>query len=193
MGALKRQHHELLVREYIRNGGFGAEAYRTVAKIYPGKPLKHPVSPAVCASRILSYPEVKARYRELQNQMAKRADITMDKILSDYQEALNLAKVQEKPEAIVNAATAQAKLVGLLRDRVETGQVGEFGDMESINEVIEAVRDQVSPEAANALAIAFGLSDITEGSKTVLTVSEGECEGNEADLVDARPASDAVN
>ena len=40
--------------------------------------------------------------------MAKRADITEDKILADYQDALDLAKAQEKADSIVNAATAQA-------------------------------------------------------------------------------------
>ena len=89
--------------------------------------------------------------------MAKRADITEDKILSDYEGALVLAKKQQKPNSIVNAATAQAKLVGLLRDRVESGGVGDFDKMESVSEVLEAVRSQSGPEAALALAKAFGI------------------------------------
>jgi len=187
MPVLKRLHHELLVRAYIANGGFATEAYLEVAKHVKGKPITNRVSASVCAHRILHYPEVQARYRELQNQMAKRADITMDKILSDYQEALNLAKAQEKPEAIVNAATAQAKLVGLLRDRVEHGEVGEFGDMENISEILEAVAAQNGPEAALALAKAFGI-DNPEIAHQRSNVGESE-----ADLEDAKPASDAVN
>ncbi len=190
MPVLQRTHHELLVRELIKNGGNKAEAYRTVAKRFPGKPLKNKYSPAVCACRILSYPEVKARYRELQEQMAKRADITIDKILTDYQLALNLAKSQEKPADIVNAATAQAKLVGLLRDRVEHGEVGDFGDMENIQEILEAVASEKGVDAAIALAASFG---VPYEAKRISELPSDDTDVLEADLDDIKPASDAVN
>ena len=89
--------------------------------------------------------------------MAKRADITEDKILTNYEEALVLAKKQEKPDSMVNAATAQAKLVGLLKDRIETKNVDEFENANTVSEILQLVTDRVGPEAALALSRAFGL------------------------------------
>lgn len=119
--------------------------------------------------------------------MAKRADITEDKILSDYQEALNMAKKQEKPADIVNAATAQAKLVGLLRDRQEIGEPGDFDDMENISDVIATVEAEEGPEAA-AMLLAYASK-----RKTTQRPFNEVTEVSETSLVEAKPASDAVN
>jgi hypothetical protein len=78
-------------------------------------------------------------------------------VLTDYEEALRLAKAQAKPKAIINMATAQAKLVGLLRDRIETKNVNDFESMESIDEILQKVADEVGMEPAAALSKALGL------------------------------------
>ena len=146
MPILKNPRHEKFAREYVKTG-IGAEAYR---RVYP---RAHPISTArVCASQLLTKPNIASRTVELRQAIAKRADITEDRILTDYQDALALAKKQEKPDSIVNAATAQAKLVGLLRDRIETKTVNDFENMESIDDILQAVTDQAGPEAAAALA-----------------------------------------
>lgn len=111
--------------------------------------------------------------------MAKRSDITIEKILTDYQDALTIAKTQERAADIVTAATAQAKLVGLLRDRVETGQPGEFDHLDNISDIIEKVAEEVGPEAAQALMKVLGYSD-QEVAET-------------GQLMSAEPASDAIN
>ena len=157
MPILKNQRHEKFAREYVKTG-IGAEAYRRVyPRIDPNETAKRN------AYRLRTYAHVDKRIQELRQAMAKRADITEDKILTDYQEALALAKKQEKPDSMVNAATAQAKLVGLLRDRVETGNAGDFDNMDSISEVLEAVAAQSGPEAAMALSKAFGLDKSPKG------------------------------
>jgi Terminase small subunit len=151
MGILKNPRHEKFAREYVKTG-IGAEAYR---RVYP---RAHPTSTArVCASQLLTKPNIASRTVELRHAMAKRADITEDKILTDYEEALQLAKAQAKPDSIINAATAQAKLVGLLKDRTETKNVNEFENMESIDDILQKVADEAGPEAAAALSKAFGL------------------------------------
>src|SRR6188508_220773 len=104
MPILKNPRHEQFAREYVKTG-VGAEAYR---RVYP---RAHPISTArVCASQLLTKPNVASRTAEPRQAMAKRAEITEDKILTDYEDALKLAKAQEKPDSIVNVATAQAKL-----------------------------------------------------------------------------------
>lgn len=114
----------------------------------------------------------------------KKKDITVDKVLDDLQYALDLAKGQAKPSEIVAAANAQAKLVGLLRDRVETGHVGEFGDANSIADILELVSREAGPEAAMTLAAMFGME---------LPKSQTTKAMEEAVLFIADPASDAVN
>ncbi len=120
--------------------------------------------------------------------MIKRADITVDKILADYQLAIDMAKSQSKPTDLVNAATAQAKLVGLLKDRIEAGGPGDFDHMENISDVLEKVAQEIGPEAALALSNAFGLTNNQEESEA--QQDEG---GDSVDIDSIEPPTDAVN
>jgi hypothetical protein len=82
--------------------GIGAEAYR---RVYP---RAHPISTArVCACQLLTNPNIVRRTVELRRGLAKRADITEDKILTDYEEALQLGKAQGKPNAIIKASACE--------------------------------------------------------------------------------------
>jgi hypothetical protein len=89
MGILKNPRHEKFAREYVKTG-IGAEAYR---RVYP---RANPVSTArVCACQLLTNPNIVRRTVELRKGLAKRADITEDKILTDYEEALELGKARK--------------------------------------------------------------------------------------------------
>jgi hypothetical protein len=114
----------------------------------------------------------------------KKSDISIDKVLTDCQVAFDMAKGQGKSGDMIAATMAQAKLVGLLRDRVETGGVGDFGDTNSIADVLEMVSKEAGPEAAMTLAAMFGLK---------MPVSNATKNMQEAVLFIADPASDAVN
>ena len=114
----------------------------------------------------------------------KRSEVTIDKILTDYQEALELAKSQANSPAIVNAAQAQAKLVGLLRERVETGAVGEFGDTTTMEGILEVIAREAGEEAAMMMATMFGLS-VPESPHTKKM--------KEAALFISDPPTEAVN
>lgn len=158
--------------------GVGAEAYRRSYSITDGNVA------AVNACRLLSKPHIKRRLFQLEERLMKRNDITMDKVLTDYQYALDLAKKTNRADQIVAAAQAQAKLVGLLRDRVETGNVGDFPDNTTIEGILDAVSREAGPEAAMALASMFGLK---------VPVSQQTEQMKEAALFIADPASDSVN
>jgi hypothetical protein len=178
--------HEMFAREYLLNGENASAAYRLTARHFPNKPLVHPKSAAVVGYTILQRPEVKKRIYELRTIMAKKSDITLDKLLTDIQEAMFMAKTQAKPNDVVNAALAQAKLVGLLRDRVEAGAVGDFDGIDDISAVLEKVSQDISPEVALALSKAFGYHT----KETLETQSEPV---EETKLAQAIPPSDAVN
>lgn len=138
----------------------------------------------VNASKVLSRPHVKRYLHQLQERAMKKADITIDHILQKYEAAFSLAERQQKPSEMTAAATAQAKLVGLLRDRVETGAVGDFGDVNSISDILELVAKEAGPEAAMTLAAMFGLN---------IPKSNATKSMEEAILFIADPASNARN
>jgi hypothetical protein len=167
---------ELFLREYMKTH-VGAESWQRVYKT-------NRQTARIMSCRTLHKPHVAKRLNELRAQVMQKKDITVEKVLDDYQLALNMAKAQGKASEIVAAATAQAKLVGLLRERVETGQVGDFGDMNSISDVLEMVGREAGPEAAMVLASMFGVK---------LPESEVTKEAQEAALFISDPASDAVN
>jgi hypothetical protein len=117
MPILKNQRHEKFAREYVKTG-IGAEAYRRVyPRIDPIETAKRN------AYRLRTYAHIDKRIQELRQAMAKRADITEDNILTDYQEALVLAKKQEKPDSMVNAQIECARLGGRNKRRNYCGSV----------------------------------------------------------------------
>lgn len=165
------QRNKLFLREYIKTG-VASEAWR---RVYPDT---SPQLAKDAASKALSKPHVRAYFDQILEKHMRKADITVEKVLSDYQYALDLAREQNKSGDIVAAATAQAKLVGLLRERHEHGNVGDFSDVADIATVLELVAQQAGPEAALALSQAFGLNqDMVEAEQ----------------LLEATPPSDAVN
>ena len=151
MPALKNIRHEKFIREYLKTDFNGAEAYR---RVYPGH---RPDIACVSACQLLRRPKVRERLQEVQAALIKRSDITVDKILTEYEEARKLAVKQEKPEAMLNASEKKAKLVGLLVNRTEVGNAGDFEQMTDISQILEKVRQEAGLEAAEALAKAFGL------------------------------------
>ena len=120
-------------------------------------------------------------------EIKRKGDITFEKILNDYQTALDMAKTDRKPAEITAAATAQAKLVGLLIERREQGNAGDFDQMENVSEILEAVKEQAGPEIALALSKAFGIAESQEIKEVSAPAQEAEA------LLEAKPGSDAVN
>jgi hypothetical protein len=96
--------------------------------------------------------------------------------LGKYEEAFVMAQEQGKPSDMISAASAQAKLVGLLRDRIEAGAPGEFSHLENISDVLEALSQQVSPAVAakigEALGIIPAIEHKTDESAEVLASAE---------------------
>jgi hypothetical protein len=104
------------------------------------------------ASRLLGNVGIKAAIRQKRRAMLKRSDITIEKLLSDTEDARKLAMASAQPSAATGAVQLQAKLVGLLVDRRETGQPGDFAGLTTADEVIAAIRAEMGEDAAKALA-----------------------------------------
>lgn len=126
---LKNPRHEAFARAYVK-GGVARHAY--VAAGYSARLGNDPRQcyPAdVCASQLLKFPQVKARIEGLQQAMARRADVTEESILDELEEARQTALGERQSAAMVSASVAKAKLVGLMVDRKEIGDAGEFKAM----------------------------------------------------------------
>ena len=171
-----------------RGYGFIWRAYQDA---YPHV-TKHTVLLAA-SYRLHKKPYIQERIREVTKRMLNRMDITEERILTQYQDAYDLAAQQGKSADMISASTAQAKLVGLLRDRIEAGAPGDFDKLENVSDVLAAVEKQAGPEAALMLAKVLGLSPPEELNQEP---SEGPVEASEQDtseLEELEPPSGSVN
>lgn len=184
---LKNPRHERFVKEYLRLET-ATEAYR---RSYPTSKGYNCAS--VGANRLLKKRRIRQRIREMRMEIKRKADITFEKVLTDYQEALELARAKGEAGNIIAAAREQAKLVGLLIDRKEVGAAGDFENMENVSDILEAVEKLAGPEAALALGQAFQVlpSPPSGGTVTVIKAAP-DSEESEA-LAVVKAASDAVN
>lgn len=112
--------------------------------------------------------------------LVKRADITEEKILTQYQDAYDMAEKTGKTADMISASTAQAKLVGILRERMEAGAPGDFERMDNISDVLESLAAQVGPDIAAKIGEALGV------------MPQPAIEDDRL-LAEAEPVSDAIN
>src|SRR5882672_2293360 len=153
MPILANIRHERFARAVIRTG-VAARAY-----------LKAGYSPTtrnaldVSACQLLRRPKVQTRIKELRKQMAARNRITVDTLIEDLREDRQLAREIGQPSAAIAATQLTAKLVGLLVDRKEKGQPGEFAGLQSEADVIDTVRVELGEEAAQQLMQALAKAD----------------------------------
>jgi hypothetical protein len=101
---------------------------------------------------------VKRRIAELTKGLAMKTRVTVESITAELDAAQELARRVEQPGAAIQAIATKAKLHGLLIDRKETGQPGEFQAAKSAGEVLDAVRSELGEDAARALAALVGLA-----------------------------------
>ena len=66
-----------------------------------------------------------------------------------------MAVAQARPRDMINAATAQARLVGLLKGRGQNTQ--SVDEAEDITQILQSIRQDCGSDAADAFAKALGL------------------------------------
>jgi phage terminase small subunit len=101
---------------YVETGN-ASEAYR---RAYAADKMKPEVI-AVKASELLRHGKVTVRLSELQNDIQKRHEITVDDLIAELEEARVAAFSAQTPQtsAAVAATMGKAKLLGYLKDKVE--------------------------------------------------------------------------
>lgn len=95
--------------------------------------------------RVAKAPGVQAYIRKLEERAMRKNDITVEKILTDLESARSLAMGEGQASAAVNATMAQAKVVGLIVERVERKDVSDMDMKELVGAVREVFGDQGEP------------------------------------------------
>jgi phage terminase small subunit len=152
MPALRNPRHEAFCHAYRENGGNGRRAYLAAgynARL-PRNSRSVPVDAA--ASRLLRHVKVNERLQELAAMTTKRHEITVDTLITDLEDDRQLARTEGQASAAVQATMAKARLLGLIIDRKESGAPGDFAGLQTADEVIALVRNELGEEAAKALA-----------------------------------------
>lgn len=149
MPALRNPRHERFAR-YVMKYGVALHAF-----VKAGYRSNKPASLRSAASRLLASVNVQARIQELQAMALKRHEITVDTLLGDLEADRGLAHREGQGSAAVQATMAKARLLGLIVDRKETGKPGEFENMQTTADVLQAVRVEFGDAVADALAREF--------------------------------------
>ena len=134
MPVLDNPRHERFAQE-IAKGESSRDAYKAA-----GYETNNVAAADASASRLLSEAKVRARIEELQTRAAAKAEVTVQRILEELEEARQLAKQIEQPSAMVSASMGRAKVAGIVVDRKEVGKPGEFSNVPD-DELVEAIRD----------------------------------------------------
>lgn len=142
-------------------------------QVAKGKPLEEAYAlagykpHASSASRLRSSAKVAARIEELQQRVAERAVTSATDIIEQLSEDRDFARFLGAPSAAISATMGQAKVLGLLKDRVEhTGKDGAAIEIETLD---TEVQSNYALARAIAFALAIGLRD-AEAPQTI----EGE-------------------
>ena len=100
------------------------------------------------ASRLANEEDVKRRINYLMQANAMRKGITIDGLCDDLERDKEHARKIDQSATAIQATLAQAKLMGLLIDRKESGKAGEFAHL-SIEELRKQLKEDL--EALEAI------------------------------------------
>jgi len=89
------------------------------------------------SSRLNADERIRARVAELQAQMAVDSKVTVESICRELDEANKVAREKGQAAAMVSAATLRAKLAGLMVERVEVGNPGDFDGLTSTAAIVD--------------------------------------------------------
>lgn len=156
MPALANIRHERFVRAWVKTGN-AAQSYLKAGY----KPTtRNSLDASAC--QLLRSPKVKSRIGEVKRAVSYKTRVGLETLLARAEEARALAMATDQPAAAIQATTLQAKLLGLLVEKRETGQPGDFAHLETQAEIVDKVRADVGDKEADALASVLSRLDAVE-------------------------------
>ncbi len=150
MGALRNVRREKFCQALIKsaNGGLSyVEAYRVAGYTGEGRVAYSN------ASRLMTFADVRRRMSELLAPAAQKSQISVEVLLSELEITIGDARSAKQHGVVVRALELAAKLVGLLKERVEVTH-NEFCGLRSADEVLAMIREELGDQAADAIAAA---------------------------------------
>lgn len=78
----------------------------------------------------------------------RRTRVSIESLLNELEQTITDARADGQHSVVIGALTLSAKLVGLLRDKIEIGGPGSFGPCETVAQVVEALLIDESPQEA---------------------------------------------
>jgi hypothetical protein len=89
------------------------------------------------AARLITNDDVKARLAHLQTTAAKKAEVSIESLLSELEHARQRADSLDQLSAVVKSISEKARISGLLVQRVEVGGPGDFDDCETVEAIVD--------------------------------------------------------
>ena len=132
MGPLPNVRHEKFVQALFA-GKNATEAY-TLAGYKPHQGN---------SSRLRWFEMVQSRLQELQGEAAANAEVTLQSILKELDQAIAVAKSKSQAQAMVSASGLKAKLSGLLTEKIEIGAPGAFDGAASTAQIVDGVLERL--------------------------------------------------
>jgi len=80
--------------------------------------------------------------------MTYKTSITLQSLLEELAADRELARRVDQPSAAIQATVVQAKLVGLMVERKESGAPGDFASLGTVDEIVAKVRSELGEQAA---------------------------------------------
>lgn len=84
-----------------------------------------------------------------------KTKVTVETIAAQFVEDREFAIRLEQPGTAHQASVSLAKLFGLMIERKETGQPGEFANLETRQAILDAIAEQLGTEVAKTLEAAL--------------------------------------
>ncbi len=107
---------------------------------------------------------VKRRLTELTRHIAVKTRVTIESLTQELDEARELAARVDQPSAMTAATIAKGKLHGLMVERKESGQPGDFAGLQSAADVLAQLATELGPETAALLSAALARREDAEST-----------------------------
>lgn len=88
-------------------------------------------------------PNVQRELRRLEARALRKHDVTVEKVLTDLQRAMTLAEQEKQAGAMINAAMSQAKVCGLITDKIEQRDISKM----DMDEIVKTMREEFGDKA----------------------------------------------
>lgn len=139
---------EKFVREYVKTGN-GRQSY---SKAYGVNVEINAAVADSAASRMLSNVKVESVVAATMARHRTRHDYTVDTILGELDESRSAAIADKQHGPAVQATTVKARLLGMIVDRKEVGNPGDFAALDTIQAVLTYAAKELGTDAAALLA-----------------------------------------